>query len=80
MKQVRCAVVGADAVAPLAIHLLVNRFAERQLSRDHLRSKHVKLAERLRRILNLTDEAFETGQLSGVADLSAALPRRRASG
>ena len=66
--------VGADPVAALAIDLLVDRFAQRKLARDDLGPKHVKLAQRLRRVLNLADEAFERGQFSAVANLAAAFP------
>ena len=65
--------VGADAVAALGIDLLVDGLADRQLARDDLGPQHVKLAERLRRVLNFADEALERGQFSGVADLPAAL-------
>ena len=51
----------------------MDRLADRQLARDDLRPQHVKLAERLRRVLNFADEAFESSQFSGVADLAAAL-------
>src|SRR5204863_6478008 len=38
----------------------------------HLGTKDVELPQRLRRILNFTDETLEGGEFSGVTDLSAA--------
>ena len=60
MQQMRRAVVRADAVAPLAVHHLMDAFADRQLPFRDLGAQHVKLAELLGSVLNFSDEAFES--------------------
>src|SRR6476620_2145478 len=69
MQQVGRAMVRANAVPSFAVDLLMDRVPDRQLSSQDLRAQHVKLAKRLRRILNLAIKAFERGQFSGVTHL-----------
>src|SRR5436309_1599835 len=73
VKQVRRAMIGADAVAAFGIHKLMHRFAHSELAVGDLGPKHVELAQLLGCILNLAFELFERSQFSGVADLSTAL-------
>src|SRR6476659_7810362 len=72
MQQVGRAMVRANAVPSLAVDFLMDRVPDRQLSSQDFRAQHVKLAKRLRRVLNLAIKAFERGQVSGVAHLATA--------
>ena len=73
MEQVGGAVVGADGAAALDIDRLVERITELDRTDVDLGAQGVEFAEWFRRVLNDSGEAIGRGQLSGVADLSAAL-------
>src|SRR6187549_28132 len=77
VKQMRAAVVGAGGIAPLAVDALVKVFADCDLALSYLRGERVNAAQRLRCVGNISIEAFERYQFSGVADLPAALPVKR---
>ena len=74
VQQVGRAVVGADARRGARRRPTGGRSSPTLTSPcDDLGAQCVKLAERLRRVLNIALEALERGQFSGVADLAAAL-------
>ena len=73
VEEVGGAVIGADPGAAFDVDRLVEGVAGLDAADGDFGVERVKLAERLRRVLNDSGEAVERAQLSGVADLPPAL-------